>query len=215
MTDALSCTKKFFLAACLLICVAGCAHKQAADITDPQQLAKKFGTRLVADFDIPSDTVSRYNVWSMDPIDWTSPEFQVKPEDGPYTVVVTLVGSAKETKPASSLLSTGWIVGDSRLKGPILSNMARPNAQAGDHLVMSAGSATRTFDKAEAKTIFVSFVSNSNMNIESAHVTICSGNAPYDWGDLWIVARIPLGGALLLSILYFWLNKGSNSSRDV
>jgi hypothetical protein len=137
--------------------------------------------------------------------DWTGDEFNVGSGSGPYTIVVTLTGKAKEAGDVVTLWNSGWYVKDSTRTTP-LPGLSRDGLKAGERVVMTKASQPIRFKEAGANRPVLELVNARNFEFESIKVQVWSGIGENSWHDIFLSFRWVLLGVVFL-LLRWWARR--------
>lgn len=201
----------------VLLAAFGCSFAGEVDLT---ALASKYGQRVITQFDLPTSVIDKFNhfkatppqkgasvienVLTSDTEDWTSSPVSVDPNQGPYTVVVTLFAVAKTNAPATSM----WQAGFGGDEGPnirsLIAGLSKSNAKAGEQMILTAASSPVRFKTAHSAAATVALTRATNMEIKAVHVAVVGGIGSASWIDWLLNMRMALVGVIMFVLWWFW-----------
>ena len=169
----------------------------SADSTTAQPIrAGEFGKELVATSSIPVEAFVKGD-------DWQGAHMTMDSKKNPYTIVVTVEGTAKADGDVSMLWSTGWATSNINKQQPA---MGRPvtGVKAGEHVVVRRAGPPGQFTSDKDAAPLVSLMRVDNLSIEHVDVELWSGFAKLGWKDwLFSLQGLAIGGVMLVAAILF------------
>lgn len=185
------------------------------------------GRELVAQFQLPSETVARYaalaSASSRDgatgerpaPIDnamWVGPMQQVGIGRNPYTMVLTVSGVARASDDIRARWQAGWEVRESPLatREVLMSvgSQFEGRTQAGAPVTLTAVSAPLSFRGERQVSPLLTLAHASNLDIRDVQLQVWSGAAPFmAWPAVSAPRPALLGLGALCLLLWFFLRR--------
>jgi hypothetical protein len=156
----------------------------------------EYGRDLLTTASIPVDAFVKGE-------DWQGAHMTMDSKKNPYTIVVTVEGTATADGDVSMLWSTGWATSNSNKQQPA---MGRPvtGVKAGEHVVVRRAGAPGQFNADKDAAPLVSLVRVDNLRIEHVDVELWSGFARLGWKDwLFSLQGLALGGVMLVVAVLF------------
>ena len=203
----------------VLVCLIGIGLLAAAD-SGAQQKQGKYGKVLVAEYRVPSDKVLKYatfkpsapgpgqnkieGVLLADTEEWFGPVIDVKSAASPYTMVVTLVGTAKADGDALSMWQAGWRLDGSERRYTVLSGLSKLGAKAGERISVTAASGPTRFKEDRKVAVALGLVNARNMEISSVDIELWSGLASTSWLETLGAFSYLLVAVILAGLFWFW-----------
>ena len=202
-----------------LACLIGIGLLAAADI-GAQQKKGKYGKVLVAEFRIPSDTVAKYathkpskprpgenkidSVILADTEEWSGPFIDVKNAANPYTMVVTLTGTAKADGDALTMWHAGWRLDDREKHLTAFSGLSKLGAKAGERFTVTAAAKPTSFKEDRNVAVSLDLVSARNVDINTVDVELWSGVSNPSWLETLGAFSYLLVALILTGLVWFW-----------
>lgn len=213
-------------AALLLFCLA-CLPVPSAAADDeahpPARDSRKYGQTLVAEFDVPDSQIEKFrkhspgkpdknltpieNTLLADAEDWSSPTIRVDATKNPYTLVVTLTGTAPADGDAATMWLAGWAQEDGGVQQVALTGLTKPRVKAGERVVMTAAGGSSSFRKDRDTQAALGFISARNFEMESVHVQIWSGVGNASPLEMFLSLRALLVGLVLALLWWFFFKR--------
>jgi hypothetical protein len=203
----------------ILACLIGIGLLAAADI-GAQQKNGKYGKVLVAEYRIPSDTVSKYamhkpskprpgenkieSVLLADAEEWSGPFIDVKSASNPYTMVVTLTGTAQADGDALTMWQAGWRLDDREKRLTALSGLSKLGAKAGERFSVTAAATPTSFKEDRNVAVALGLVSARNVDINTVDVELWSGISNPSWLETLGAFSYLLVALILAGLFWFW-----------
>jgi hypothetical protein len=195
---------------------------------------RAYGQRLVAQYQLPPDTIARYaalaagtaldalpreNSMFADRSPWVGPKQRAGVGHNPYTLVFTVRAAARTAGVAFAQWQAGWEVHESPVASRELlmaiPRTARSGLVAGQELTLTASSGRVSFRGERSVAPMLGLVQMQNLDISAVELQVWSGEAPMAWPVLpWSPAALLALGAtclLLASGLRFWQHTARES----
>ena len=200
-----------YLFGCALACFVVNHPAAAAD-------DKKFGQSRVATYDIPAATIAKFQKFKAsapvkgesplvatllaDTEAWSGPELSTSATANPYTIVVTVKGTAKADGDATTLWNAGWVLDDGVRRLNVLPGIAKVGAKAGERLEMTGTSPT-SFKESRKVGVALELVNAKNLSFDGVHVEVWSGVPEPSKLEISYAFRYAIVG-LVLGLLFWW-----------
>ncbi len=182
------------LLACLLALVAAEAGAQMS--TKPG----KYGKTLLLDKTLPLSDIDKISAFLQDlavrnkgvansviegdTFDWIGEPIQGEPAKSPYTVVVSVTGTAREAGNVLTTWKSGWKLADGITRINLMTGLSAFDVKAGEHVTLTAPATPARFDRDKTVTPTLSLVEAKNIAIEGVQVQVWSGmpgTSPLQW----------------------------------
>lgn len=173
------------LLACLLALVAAEAAAQL-----PVKPGK-YGKTLVMDKMLPLADIEKIAAFLQDlqahnkgvansvmfgeTVDWTGDPMQGTPAKSPYTMVVSVTGTAREAGNVLTTWKSGWQLDGGAAKINLMSSLSAFEVKAGERVTMTAAAPAARFDRDKNVVPLLSLVEAKNVTIDSVQVQVWSG----------------------------------------
>jgi hypothetical protein len=203
----------------VLVCLVGIGLLAAAD-GGAQQKKGKYGKVLVAEYRIPYEKVQKYatfkpsapqkgenkieSVLLADTEEWSGPFVDVKYASNPYTIVVTLTGTAKADGDALTMWQAGWRLDASERRFTALSGLSKLGAKAGERFTVTAASAPSRFKDDRQVAVALGLVNARNVEINTVDVELWSGISNPSWLETLGAFSYLLVALVLAALYWFW-----------
>ncbi len=151
----------------------------------------KYGKTLVADKTLPRADIEKIasflqdlavhnkgvanSVTDGETFDWIGDPIQGEPGKGPYTVVVSVTGTAKEAGNVPTTWKSGWKLPDGAARINLMSGLSAFEVKAGERVTLTAPAVPARFDREKTVSPTLSLVEAKNVTIESVEVQVWSG----------------------------------------
>ena len=215
-------THRSFGIAAVLACAVSlssfCSVTLAAD-------ERAYGKKIVGEYDLPPEQIAKFaafepsapekhdstltNTLLAKTEDWSGPPLDAPTSGNPYTIVVTLSGTAKADGPAATLWNAGWEIrseNGNQTRLTILPGLAKTEAKAGETFSVTAAVTPTSFKEDRNVAASLGLVNARNIEIRSVHVQVWSGMAPTSFLEVLGPARWLLVGVVML-VLWFWFRR--------
>lgn len=185
---------------------------------------KKYGKELVAEFAVPSEIIAKYasfqpsepqkgesaivNAMLADTVNWIGHQLDAETRKNPYTIVVTVLGTAKVDGDASSLWQYGWEI-EHPMNGPEqrlfpLPGIGKSGVKAGDTMMITVAAMPTSFKENRSVRPVLGFVNARNLEINSVRVQVWSGMAGMSWVDILSAFRWALIPMIILGLMWWF-----------
>ena len=157
----------------------------------------EYGKELVATASIP---LSKFGASSED---WVGETATMDSKKNPYTIVVTVEGTARADGDVSMLWNTGWSVNGVEKLHPAMGGAVR-GVKAGEHVVVRRAGSPSQFEVDKAAAPVVSLMRVENLDIQRVDMELWSGFAKMGWKD-WFMSMpvLAFGGVMLVVAILF------------
>ncbi len=169
---------------------------------------RKFGKRMVAQYQLPADEIARYAAMAAgtaqnvtrreesmfaDNSPWVGPKQRAGVGQNPYTLVFTISGVAKAAGEVQAQWQAGWEIQESPVASRELlmavPRMARSGVTAGQPLTLTASSTRVSFRGERNVAPMLGLVQMRNLDISEVRLQVWSGEA----AQAWSVPALPRG----------------------
>ena len=197
MSFARSALRRTGLLACLFVFLNSLA---TADTGSAEPIRTgEYGKELVATASIP---LSKFS----DREDWVGTPATMDSKKNPYTIVVTVEGTARADGEVSMLWNAGWSVGGIEKLQPAMGGALR-NVKAGEHVVVRRASPPSQFEVDKEAAPAVSLMRVENLDIQRVDMELWSGFAKMGWMD-WLRSMPVLAfGVVMLVVAVLFLRR--------
>ena len=202
----------------VLLFLAGSALLAAAPCGAAAE--KKYGKALVAEYRVPIETIEKYATFKpstpgkhenkLEAVllakteDWSGPFFDAKYASNPYTIVVTLTGTAKADGDALTMWQAGWRLGGNESVANALSGLSKLGARAGERFSVTAASIPTRFKDDRNVAVLLGLVRANNVDISSVDVAVWSGIPKSSWIETLGAFSYLLIGIVFLALVWWW-----------
>ena len=115
------------------------------------------------------------NALSADSVDWFGETLLGNSTTNPYTLVVSIEGTAKADGDIATMWRAGWKLEDGSSKIALLPGLAKTGVKAGERVTMTRAAAPFRFDKDKTVAPMLSLVRADNVVIDHIQVQLWSG----------------------------------------
>ena len=169
---------------------------------------RKFGKRMVAQYQLPADEIARYAAMAAgtaqnvtrreesmfaDNSPWVGPKQRAGVGQNPYTLVFRISGVAKAAGEVQAQWQAGWEIQESPVASRELlmavPRMARSGVTAGQPLTLTASSTRVSFRGERNVAPMLGLVQMRNLDISEVRLQVWSGEA----AQAWSVPALPRG----------------------
>ena len=196
---------------------------QAFAQTDP---AKKqpgpYGKTLVASYAAPSDVIRKLNDFQpsasdkgeskvvnalmADTAGWIGQPFTADTSTNPYTIVLTLTGTARADGDMASMWQAGWMLEDGMQKLQLLTGVAQSGVKAGQRITLTRAAPPSRFEDPKTVSPVLAMVSAQNIIIESAEMQLWSGFGQSGWLEKFFSLGGLFTGLVFLAVVW-WMRR--------
>jgi hypothetical protein len=143
------------------------------DVVLPPSQLDKFQTFKPSKVD-PNES-KMVNALSADTVDWFGDTLLGNSTTNPYTLVVSIEGTAKADGDIATMWRAGWKLDDGSIKSQLLPGLASTGVKAGQRVTMTRAAAPFRFDKDKTVAPMLSLVRADNVVIDHIQVQLWSG----------------------------------------
>ena len=177
----------------------------------------KYGKTLVADvvlspsqidkFSALLDTLaatahgSQNSVLFGDTADWIGDTFVANSTTNPYTIVVSVDGTAKAAGDVVTTWKAGWKYEDNSNREGLMHGLAAFDVKAGEHVSMTGIAAPSRFDRDKNVAPMLSLVDARNVTIAHMQVQVWSGMPETSWLQMLSAWRFLIFGLVMLAVV--------------
>ncbi len=115
------------------------------------------------------------NAMLADTVDWFGDSLVGNSTTNPYTMVVSIEGTAKTDGDIATMWRSGWKLDDGTSKQQLLPGLAKTGVKAGERVTMTRAAAPFRFDKDKTVAPMLSLVRADNVVIDHIQVQLWSG----------------------------------------
>jgi hypothetical protein len=205
-----------------LSCLAAVALLLAADSGAQDKSKKgKYGKVLVAEYRLPAETIAKIATFKpsapgpgenkieavllANTEEWYGPPIDVKYASNPYTLVVTLTGTARADGDALTMWQAGWRLDGSERRYTVLPGLSKLGAKAGERFTATAAATPSRFkDDRSNIAVALAFVRSSNVDVQSVEMQLWSGIASASWLETLGAFSYLLVAVILVALVWFW-----------
>ena len=151
----------------------------------------KYGKVLVMDKTLPAADIGKIatflqdlaernkgtanSVMFGDTFDWAGDPLTGTPARSPYTLVVSVTGTARAAGNVLTTWKSGWKMPDGSAKASLMTGLSAFDVKAGERVTLTAPAQPVHFDRDKDVTPTLSLVEAKNVSIESVEVQLWSG----------------------------------------
>ena len=182
-----------------------------------------YGRTLLLDVRMSPDQLARYashkaskpspgesalvNAMIADTVEWIGSPIDTRVKDSPYTMVVTLTGTAREDGDVGTLWQSGWKFDDGTTRSTPFPGLSRNGVKAGERIEVTKPSSPISFKEDRSLAPVLSFVRSSNVDIDSVRLQVWSGMARTTPLQFLMAYRYALVGVVMLGLAMIWLRR--------
>lgn len=136
-----------------------------------------------------------------DTVDWTGASMVANSQANPYTIVVSVEGTARAAGDVITTWKSGWRLEDGMTKAGLMSGLSAFDVKAGERVTMTAAGAPSRFERDKNVMPVLSLVDAKNVTIAHVQVQVWSGfgrPTVLQWLGAW---RFLLFGLVLLVVV--------------
>jgi hypothetical protein len=160
----------------------------------------KYGKTLVMDVVLPPSQIDKYAAFLQDlaatnngtansvmfgsTADWQGDTLAATPGGSPYTLVVSVEGTARQAGDVLTTWNSGWKLEDGMTKSALMHGLSAFDVKAGDPVRMVATAAPSRFDRDKNVMPVLSLIEAKNISIEHVQIQVWSGmggTTPLQW----------------------------------
>jgi len=176
----------------------------------------KYGKTLLADVVLPPsqldkfsaflDTVAATNhgaqngVMSGATADWVGDPFLANSATNPYTIVVSVEGTAKAAGDVVTTWNSGWRLEDGSNRYGLMHGLSAFDVKAGEHVTMTAAAAPSRFERDRNVAPMLSLIDAKNVTLDHVQVQVWSGFGSPSFLELLGAYRFLLFGVVVLVV---------------
>lgn len=207
-----------------IICVflSLCALQAFAQTDPAKTQPSPYGKTLVASYAAPSDVIRKFNDFRpsasdpgeskvvnallADTVGWIGKPLTADTSANPYTIVLTLTGTARADGDMASMWQAGWMLEDGMQKLQLLPGVAQSGVKAGQRITLTKAAPASRFDEAKTVSPVLAMVSAQNITIESAEMQLWSGLGESGWLENFFSLGGLLTGLVFLAVVW-WMRR--------
>jgi len=177
----------------------------------------KYGRTLIADVVLPPSQIDKIaafletvraanhgaqnSVAFGDTVDWIGDTMVAAPAASPYTMVVSVNGTATAAGDVVTTWKSGWKMDDGSTKQMLMQGLSAFDVKPGQHLTMTAAAPPTRFDRDKSVAPILSLVDVRNATIDHVQVQVWSGLANPGMLDYILAYRYLLIGVVMLAVV--------------
>ena len=196
--------------ASLLAFAAG--HAAAQLTTKPG----KYGKTLIADVVLSPSQIDKFaalldtlaatrhgtqNSMFGESADWVGDSFAANSTTNPYTIVVSVDGTAKAAGDVITTWKAGWKYENNSYSQGLMHGLAAFDVKAGEHVTMTGVAAPSRFDRDKNVAPMLSLVDARNVSIAHVQVQVWSGLGETSWLQMLAAWRFLIFGLVVLAVV--------------
>ena len=139
-----------------------------------------------------------------DTADWTGDSMIANSTTNPYTMVVSVEGTAKAAGDVVTTWKSGWRLADGVTQAGLMTGLSKFDVKAGERVTMTAAAAPSRFERDKNVMPVLSLVDAKNVSIDHVQVQVWSGvGSPSLLQMLGAYRFLLLGVVMLIVVLVF------------
>lgn len=182
----------------------------------------EYGKTLVAEYTLPAEQIAQFAKFKAsvpDPHeskvvasllastkDWSGNVLKPDIHKNPYTMVVTLVGTARANGDVATLWQSGWQGDDGVQRMVPLAGLSKNGVKAGERVTMIKAASPTSFSESKDYYPVLALVSADNFEFESVKVELWSGIGESTGVTRFFSATTLLVGLIFL-VLVWWFRR--------
>jgi hypothetical protein len=199
-----------------------CASFLPADAADKDSRDEKFGKALVAEYQLSSELIAKFNAFVPAPPKpgespvmnvllaegepWSGPRLKLRTDANPYRIAVTITGTVPATGGVSTMWQAGWNLDDGQGRLGAFPGLTNSTLKAGEHVKLTSASAPMSFKEDREAAVFLSLVNARGFKFESVRVQVWSGVPNASWHEM--VLSLPgLITGIVMLLLFWWFRR--------
>ncbi len=151
----------------------------------------KYGKTLVLDVVMPPSQIDKYAAFLQDlaatnkgvansvmfgpTAEWLGGAIDVSPAKSPYTMVVSVQGTARTAGDVITTWSSGWRLSENATKTNLMQGLSAFGVKAGERVTLTAAAAPSRFDRDKSVMPALNLIEAKNIDIERVQVQVWSG----------------------------------------
>lgn len=147
------------------------------------------------------------NTMSADTVDWVGDTMPASPRGSPYTMVVTLVGTARADGDVATLWQSGWRLDDGSARMAAFAGLSRNGVKAGERVTLTRAALPITVKADREVAPALSLVRAANVDLQEVRVQVWSGLGSPTWQETLLSYRYALVGVVMLVLAMWWLRR--------
>ena len=177
----------------------------------------KYGKTLVADVVLSPSQIDKFaallatlaatphgsqnSVMFGDTADWLGDTFVANSTTNPYTIVVSVDGTAKAAGDVITTWKAGWKYEDNSNRQGLMHGLSAFDVKAGEHVTMTGITAPSRFDRDKTVAPLLSLVDAKNVTIAHVQVQVWSGLGETSWLQMLSAWRFLIFGVVVLAVV--------------
>lgn len=192
-----------------------CSHVHASP-EDFSALSIGYGKHILAEYDLPTSKINSLNDFilnsekntsaakpSVQDINkewWSTPTLTLYSNQGPYVVVLTVFGNAKNNGPVNTSWELAFKGDEDRVKKASIHSLGERNASAGEMLMLTGPSTLLNIDSGIIGELHLGVGNIENISVKAVHVAVVGKSASRSWAVFF-----NFFGILITFIVVMWL----------
>ena len=177
----------------------------------------KYGKTLLADVVLPPSQIDKFtalldtlaatphgsqnSVMFGDTADWIGDPFVANSTTNPYTIVVSVEGTAKAAGDVVTTWKSGWRYENGVSSTGLMHGLSAFDVKAGERVTMTAAAAPSRFDRDKNVSPMLSLVDAKNVTIAHVQVQVWSGLGEASWLQVLSAWRFLIFGVVVLVVV--------------
>ena len=177
----------------------------------------KYGKTLVADVVLPPSQIDKFaalldtlaatthgsqnSVLFGDTADWVGDAFVANSTTNPYTIVVSLEGTAKAAGDVVTTWKSGWRYEDNSTRVALMNGLSAFGVKAGERVTLTAAAMPSRFDRDKNVSPLLSLVDAKNVTLDHVQVQVWSGLGESSWLQVLAAWRFLIFGVVVLVVV--------------
>ena len=143
---------------------------------------------------------SQNSVMFGDTADWVGDAFVANSTTNPYTIVVSVEGTAKAAGDVVTTWKSGWRYEDNSNREGLMHGLSAFDVKAGEHVTMTAAAAASRFERDRNVAPLLSLIDAKNVTLDHVQVQVWSGLGSPSFLELLAAYRFLLFGVVVLVV---------------
>ena len=177
----------------------------------------KYGKTLVADVVLAPSQIDKFaalldtlaatahgsqnSVMFGDTADWVGDAFVANSTTNPYTIVVSVEGTAKAAGDVVTTWKAGWRYEDNSNRVALMNGLSAFDVKAGERVTMTAAAMPSRFDRDKNVSPMLSLVDAKNVTLGHVQVQVWSGLGESSWLQILAAWRFLIFGVVVLVVV--------------
>jgi hypothetical protein len=136
-----------------------------------------------------------------DTVDWSGDAILANPTTSPYTMVVSVEGTAKAAGDVVTTWKSGWRLETGETRIAVMNGLAAVDAKAGQRVTLTSAAPPMRFDRDSTVAPVLSLVDARNVTIKRVQIQLWSGMGSSSFVDVLMAYRVLLLGVVMLVVV--------------